>query len=104
MTDVSKNDNTVYIDRDFELMMVSALRYAIGRYTYVPSTTIDYIQTLLPKLSTDTLQIMKRDIQEEVECFKAMGSELYMEKEWIDLMNNINEAQKLRKVLENEIN
>lgn len=72
----------VAITQDFELMMISALRYAIGRYTYMPSVTIEYIRYLIPQLSAKTLFVMKRDIDEEIEHCERMGRELYMDKEW----------------------
>ena len=75
----------VAITQDFELMMISALRYAIGRYTYMPGITIDYIRYLIPQLSAKTLFIMMRDIDEEMERYKRMERELYMDKEWAKL-------------------
>ena len=72
----------VAITQDFELMMISALRYAIGRYTYMPSVTIEYIRYLIPQLSAKTLFAMKRDIDEEIERYQRMKRELYMDKEW----------------------
>lgn len=79
----------VAITQDFELMMISALRYAIGRYTYMPGITIDYIRYLIPQLSAKTLFVMKRDIDEEIEHCERMGRELYMDKEWAKLAEEI---------------
>ena len=79
----------VVVSQDFELMMISALRYAIGRYTYMPSVTIEYIRYLIPQLSAKTLFVMKRDIDEEIERFERMGRELYMNKEWTKLAEEI---------------
>lgn len=79
----------VMVTQDFELMMISALRYAIGRYTYMPSVTIDYIRYLIPQLSTKTLFVMKRDIAEEVERYKRMERELYMADEWQKLAEDM---------------
>lgn len=79
----------VVVSQDFELMMISALRYAIGRYTYMPSVTIEYIRYLIPQLSAKTLFVMKRDIDEEIERCERMGRELYMNKEWTKLAEEI---------------
>ena len=79
----------ISITNHFELMMISALRYAIGRYTYMPGITIDYIRYLIPQLSAKTLFIMKRDIEEEVERYQRMERELYMAKEWQKLAEEI---------------
>ena len=77
------------ITNHFELMMISALRYAIGRYTYMPSVTIEYIRYLTPQLSAKTLFIMKRDIDEEIERYQRIEHELYMDKEWAKLAEEI---------------
>ena len=96
----------IAVTHDFELMMISALRYAIGRYTYMPSVTIEYIRYLIPQLSTNTLFVMKRDIDEEIERYQRMERELYMAKEWQKLAEEINEMYDkkvfLVKELENE--
>ena len=79
----------VTITQDFELMMISALRYAIGRYTYMPSVTIEYIRYLIPQLSAKTLFVMQRDITEEIERYQRIERELYMAKEWQKLAEEI---------------
>ena len=79
----------IAVTQDFELMMISALRYAIGRYTYMPSVTINYIRYLIPQLSANTLFVMKRDIAEEVERYKRMECELYMADEWQKLAEDM---------------
>ena len=96
----------IAVTHDFELMMIFALRYAIGRYTYMPSVTIEYIRYLIPQLSTNTLFVMKRDIDEEIARYQRMERELYMAKEWQKLAEEINEMYDkkvfLVKELENE--
>ena len=88
-----KQDVTVHgfisITNHFELMMICALRYSLGRYTNIPSTAIDYIRYLIPQLSAYTLYIMQRDIKEEVERYERIGRELYMSKEWAKLAEEI---------------
>lgn len=79
----------VAVTQDFELMMISALRYAIGRYTYMPSVTIEYIRYLIPQLSAKTLYVMKRDIDEETARYTRMERELYMADEWAKLAEEI---------------
>ena len=90
----------VAVTQDFELMMISALRYAIGRYTYMPSVTIDYIRYLIPQLSAKTLYVMKRDIDEEIARYTRMERELYMADEWAKLAEEIRVEyeQKAKKV------
>lgn len=79
----------VAITQDFELMMISALRYAIGRYTYMPRVTIDYIRYLIPQLSAKTLFVMQRDINEEVARYYRMERELFLVDEWQKLAEEI---------------
>ena len=90
----------VAITQDFELMMISALRYAIGRYTYMPSITIDYIRYLIPQLSAKTLFIMQRDIKEEIERYQRMERELYMAKEWQKLAEEISVEYEKKKAVQ----
>lgn len=90
----------VAVTQDFELMMISALRYAIGRYTYMPSVTIGYIRYLIPQLSAKTLFIMKRDIEEEVARYQHMERELYMADEWKKLADEISTEYEKKKAVE----
>lgn len=48
---------------DYEHMLISALRYALGRRTYVVEITVDYIIKELPKLSERCKNIMIEDIE-----------------------------------------
>jgi hypothetical protein len=54
-------------DERFGEMLNSALRYALGRMTYIVQDTADYIRTLIPYLDSRTLYIMERDITEAAE-------------------------------------
>ena len=88
----------VAITDDFELMMISALRYAIGRYSYLPGTAIEYARYLIPQLSANTLFVMKRDIDETIERYKRIGHKLYMADEWEKLGEDMNaEYEKKRR-------
>lgn len=48
---------------DFELVLVCAVRYCIGRQTYMPSLVQGQIRPLLPELGFGTLNIMRNDIK-----------------------------------------
>lgn len=48
---------------DYEHMLISALRYALGRRTYVVEITVNYIIKELPKLSEKCKNIMIEDIE-----------------------------------------
>ena len=90
----------ISITNHFELMMISALRYAIGRYTYMPSVTIEYIRYLIPQLSAKTLFIMMRDIYEEIERYQRIEHELYMAKEWAKLAEEIGVEYEKKKAVQ----
>ena len=87
----------ITITQDFETMLICAMRYAIGRESYMPSIVIDYIRFLLPQLSTNTLFIMQRDIREEAERYKRNEWELYMRNEWLALADNIDKEYAKKK-------
>ena len=55
----------VEIDKNFETILLCAVRYAIGRRTYIPSLVIDYITPLLPYLSDNTLRTMAEDVADK---------------------------------------
>lgn len=48
---------------DYEHMLISALRYALGRRTYIVELTVNYIIAELPKLSNFCKKIMIDDIE-----------------------------------------
>lgn len=48
---------------DYEHILISALRYALGRRTYIVEQTVDYIIKELPKLSFQCKRIMIHDIE-----------------------------------------
>ena len=90
----------ITVTRDFELMMVCALRYSIGRESYMPSITIDYIRYLIPMLSVNTLFILQRDITEEVERYNRSGWDIFMKDEWLKLADDIRNEHTRRKAEE----
>ena len=53
---------TVEINKDFETILLCAVRYAIGRKSYMPSVVIDYITPLLPYLTEDVLKLIADEI------------------------------------------
>ena len=52
----------VEINKDLETILLCAIRYAIGRQTYMPSLVIDYITPLLSHLSYNTLGLIAAEI------------------------------------------
>ena len=56
-------------DDDFGCMLNCAVRYAMGRQTYMPSVVIGFITPLLPYLSDKTIWCFDQDVTEQ----KYMG-------------------------------
>ena len=66
---------TIEIDKNFETILLCAVRYAIGRRTYIPSLVIDYITPLLPYLSEDVLKLIVNEIVQHYTYEGALGDE-----------------------------
>lgn len=74
---------------DYEHIVISAERYALGRMTYIVELTVDYILEEIEndKLSDQCLNIIKKDIKSAkdygMKCDK---------KQWLKLLNRIEEV------------
>lgn len=49
---------------DFESLVVCAIRYCLGRMSYMPSVIIEAVLPFLPHLSKNTLRVIRRDIND----------------------------------------
>lgn len=67
-------------DGDFGLIVCSAVRYAIGRYTYLPPTVIAFVIDNIALLSNQDINNIIQDIGRETK----LGPK-DLEKEWLDL-------------------
>ena len=52
------------IDDQFNMMVICALRYAIGRATYMPAVIDGFVRRYMKALRTRTLHNMRKDIKE----------------------------------------
>ena len=50
---------------DYENILISAIRYALGRRTYIVKLTVDYVIPELDKLSDNCKKVIKKDIIEQ---------------------------------------
>lgn len=50
---------------NYEHMLISALRYALGRRTYIVEMTCEYIEEQIPQLSNCCRDLMIKDIEEQ---------------------------------------
>lgn len=74
---------------DYEQIIVSAVRYAIGRMTYIVEITVNYIMQQIEddKLSDKCLGLIRDDIKEA----KYLGMQCD-EVQWIKLLKRIEEV------------
>ena len=77
------------IDKNFETILLCAVRYAIGRRTYIPSRVIDYITPLLPYLSEDVLKLIVNEIIERYTYEGALGDEKIDKPYWEQFLRKI---------------
>ena len=79
--------NMIAIDETFGEMMVSAVRYALGRQTHIVGTTTGYIASLLPQLDAQALCCIERDIR----TAHSYGSESIDKPHWMALLTKTQE-------------
>lgn len=79
----------VEINKDFEAILLCAVRYAIGRRTYIPSLVIDYITPLLPYLSDNILRLIADEIIEYGAYEGGLGDEKIDRPYWEQFLRNI---------------
>lgn len=65
-------------DDDFGCLVNCAIRYCLGRCTYMPSLICRYVKPLLPYLSEKTIGCMERDIREAPSYGMACDQEVWM--------------------------
>ena len=71
---------------DYEHMLISALRYALGRRTYIVELTCKYIESQMPILSDRCKDVMIKDIESQ----KKYGDECDRE-DWMRLLEKLRE-------------
>ena len=79
----------IEINKDFETILLCAVRYAIGRQTYMPSLVIDYITPLLPYLSEDVLKLIVNEIIEHYTYEGGLGDEKIDRPYWLNFKRKI---------------
>ena len=69
-------------EQDFGTVCVCALRYAMGRETYMPSLVRDFVRPLLTQLPDKILAVMINDCEEQ-ERMNMWGSETIDKPGWV---------------------
>lgn len=78
-----------------EQMLISAVRYALGRMSYIVGTTCEFVASFRGKLSKNCINIIVRDIEEELEMYHRAGMTLGMdfdERTWLNLRDILKEG------------
>lgn len=75
-------------NEDFEIILMCAVRYSLGRRSYMPMLVINYITPLLPRLSVNTLQVMQSDIA----LARGWGDEVIDKPCWMKFLADIRTA------------
>lgn len=74
---------SVPCDDRFSEMMVSAVRYALGRRTYIVWDTVNYIKHVLPHLRRNDIHVIYTDIV-EAESENRLGDDCDIH-DWLSL-------------------
>ena len=73
-------------DSDFRLILLSAMRYAMGRKTHMPSVIADYIKRHLPHLDDKFLTLAADDIQQYHEDYADHESNPDLWQDFLDAL------------------
>ena len=76
-------DETIF-DDDFGCIINSAVRYSLGRYTYMPSTVAEFVLKYLNYLDNKTISVMICDIDEALK-----NEDLPLRKIWVELKSKL---------------
>lgn len=76
-------DETIF-DVDFGCIINSAVRYSLGRYTYMPSTVAEFVLKYLNYLDNKTISVMICDIDEALK-----NEDLPLRKIWVELKSKL---------------
>lgn len=80
--------------KEDSVLITCAVRYALGRTSYMPGAVMDELKPLLNKMSGRNLQVMQTDINEYIERV----SQDWNLKFWIDFFVKINKEIERREI------
>lgn len=84
---------------DEELILMCAVRYALGRQSYIVGTVVEYVARKRKILSDNCIKIIVDDIDEQMRFYHSMGQTLGMEcdeRRWFNLLFILREEGDLR--------
>ena len=75
-----------------EQILICAVRYALGRMSYIVGVVPEYVAVKQPELSKECINIIIRDIEEELKRYHDVGQTLGMEcdeRTWMRLLERL---------------
>ena len=75
-----------------EQILICAVRYALGRMSYIVGVIAEYVAVKQPGLSKECINIIIRDIEEELKRYHDAGQFLGMEcdeRTWLRLLERL---------------
>ena len=85
----------VKLNDDLQEMLISSVRYALGRRTYMVEWTVQYVTPLLPDFYDKELGVMLRDVNEWL-YHSAENEPDDIVKEWQRFAKQLQEEQERR--------
>ena len=82
-----------------ESILICAVRYALGRQSYIVGEVAQYVFYKRKTLSAECINIIIRDIEEEMERYHSVGQTLGMdcdERTWENLLNQLKSEKESR--------
>ena len=82
-----------------ESIIVYATRYALGRMTYAVDDVCRYIKYYIKEMSENCIDILIRDIEDEIKYWNDMGRTCGMEcdeRQWRELLELLKEERESR--------
>lgn len=74
--DIYTEAGYIKVDRDFKDIVISALRYAIPRHTYIVDETCEFIKNNADLILDDrVIAVMLRDLNDQLDYYKATWDE-----------------------------
>lgn len=86
----------VTLDNNLQEMLISSVRYALGRRTYMPEWTVQYITPLLPYFFDRELSVMQWDVYEWLNRY-AEGEPDDIVKTWQQFFQSMQREQRKRR-------
>jgi hypothetical protein len=82
---------------DLWTMLLSTIRYSMGRATYMPSVCADYYEKFKSEFTLEMRRQIYREITEEIARAERLGTTLGMDFDhavWVNLSNRIRVEEK----------